>query len=94
MEHIVDVATVRDCKTLRAEVHLTDSGDKKKRWQPLCHERHRRELNVRKFFRETRREGEEARRDRRDDQNIRVFNSPKGEEGRSGGGGGTAAKRG
>ena len=29
MEHIVDVATVRDCKTLRAEVHLTDSGDKK-----------------------------------------------------------------
>ena len=36
-------------------------------------------MNVRKFFRETRREGEEARRDRRDDQNIRVFNSPKGE---------------
>ena len=30
MEHIVDVATVRDCKTLGAEVHLTDSGDKKK----------------------------------------------------------------
>ena len=36
-------------------------------------------MNVRKFFRETRREGEEARRDRRDDQNIQVFNSPKGE---------------
>ena len=50
-------------------------------------------MNVRKFFRETRREGEEARRDRRDDQNIRVFNSPKGEERRSGGGEGEGRRQ-
>ena len=64
LERIVDEAKVKDCKTLGVKVHLTDSGPKK-RWQPLCHERHRRELNVGKFFRETRRGGEEARKRQR-----------------------------